>query len=109
MLFCQGCVTEMGVDVLAAIRRMAAQNKIVYVHFRNVKGARKYFEEVFVDEGDVDMLQAMQTYKDAGFNGPFMMDHTPQIPGDVEGARAGHALATGYIRAMIQVVYGDHS
>jgi hypothetical protein len=35
-----------------------------------------------------------------------MMDHTPQIPGDFEGARAGHALAAGYIRAMIQAVYG---
>jgi D-mannonate dehydratase len=52
------------------------------------------------------MLRAMQTYKDSGFDGPFMMDHTPQIPGDVEGARAGHALATGYIRGMIQAVYG---
>jgi mannonate dehydratase len=106
MLFCQGCVTEMGVDVYDAIRRMATQNKIVYVHFRNVKGSGRYFEEVFGDEGDVDMLRAMQTYKDAGFNGPFMMDHTPQIPGDFEGARAGHALAAGYIRAMIQAVYG---
>ncbi len=108
MLFCQGCVTEMGVDVYDGIRRMASQNKIVYVHFRNVKGSGNYFEEVFVDEGDVDMLQAMQSYKEAGFDGPFMMDHTPQIPGDVEGARAGHALATGYIRALIQVVYGAH-
>ena len=106
MLFCQGCVTEMGVDVFDGIRRMASQNKIVYVHFRNVKGSEKYFEEVFVDEGDVDMLKAMQTYKDAGFHGPFMMDHTPQIPGDFDGGRAGHALAAGYIRAMIQVVYG---
>ena len=105
MLFCQGCVTEMGADVYEAIRRMATQNKIVYVHFRNVRGSGRYFEEVFVDEGDVDMLRAMQTYKDAGFDGPFMMDHTPQIPGDAEGARAGHALATGYIRAMIQAVY----
>ena len=106
MLFCQGCVTEMGVDVYQAIQRMATQNKIVYVHFRNVKGSGKYFEEVFGDEGDVDMLRAMQAYKDAGFQGPFMMDHTPQIPGDFAGARAGHALATGYIRAMIQAVYG---
>lgn len=106
MLFCQGCVTEMeGQDVYDGIRRMATQNKIVYVHFRNVKGTGKYFEEVFVDEGDVDMFRAMQIYKEAGLNGPFMMDHTPQIPGDVEGARAGHALATGFIRAMIQAVF----
>ena len=38
MLFCQGCVTEMGVDVYDAIRRIGSQGKIVYVHFRNVKG-----------------------------------------------------------------------
>ena len=104
MLFCQGCVTEMGVDVYEAIRDMGTLGKIVYVHFRNVKGARKDFQEVFLDEGDVDMVKAMKIYKDVGFNGPFMMDHTPGIPGDREG-REGHAFATGYIRALIQSVY----
>ena len=107
MLFCQGCVTEMeNDDVYEGIRRIGSQGKIVYVHFRNVKGTGKYFEEVFVDEGDVDMLKAMQIYKAVGFEGPFMMDHTPSIPGDDAMARAGHALATGYIRACIQAVYG---
>ncbi len=107
MLFCQGCVTEMeNDDVYEGIRRIGSQGKIVYVHFRNVKGTGKYFEEVFVDEGDVDMLKAMQIYKAVGFEGPFMMDHTPSIPGDDAMARAGHALATGYIRACIHAVYG---
>ena len=104
MLFCQGCVTEMGIDVFEAIRRMGRQGKIAYVHFRNVRGTPKDFREVFVDEGDVDMYQAMQTYKEVGFNGPFMMDHTPSIPDDA-GGRQGHAYATGFIRAMIQAVY----
>ena len=104
MLFCQGCVTEMGVDVYEAIRDIGGLGKIVYVHFRNVKGVPKDFQEVFLDEGDVDMVKAMKIYKDVGFNGPFMMDHTPGIPGDREG-REGHAFATGYIRALIQTVY----
>ena len=104
MLFCQGCVTEMGEDVLQAIRDMGALGKIVYVHFRNVRGTLRDFQEVFVDEGDVDMFEAMKTYKEAGFEGPFMMDHTPGIPGDRQ-AREGHAFVTGYIRAMIQAVY----
>ena len=104
MLFCQGCVTEMGVDVYEAIRDIGTLGKIVYVHFRNVKGAPKDFQEVFLDEGDVDMVKAMKVYKDVGFNGPFMMDHTPGIPGDREG-REGHAFAAGYIRALIQSVY----
>ena len=80
MLFCQGCVREMGEDVPAAIRRIGSQNKIAYVHFRNIRGTPKSFQEVFVDEGDVDMYEAMQTYREVGFEGPFMMDHTPSFP-----------------------------
>ncbi|MBI1927732.1 mannonate dehydratase [Candidatus Poribacteria bacterium] len=104
MLFCQGCVREMGEDVPTAIRRIGAQGKIAYVHFRNIRGTPKKFMEVFVDEGDVDMYQAMQTYKEVGFEGPFMMDHTPGFPQE-NAQRAGVAFAVGYIRAMLQAVY----
>ena len=104
MLFCQGCVTEMGVNVLEAIRRIGSQDKIVYVHFRNIRGAPRRFQEVFIDEGQVDMLRAMQTYKEAGFHGSFMMDHTPGMP-HPSGHWTGHAYANGYIRALIQTVY----
>ena len=104
MLFCQGCVTEMGVDVCQAIRDIGAMNKIVYVHFRNVRGTPRDFQEVFVDEGDVDMYEAMKAYKEIGFEGPFMWDHVPAIADDVRGA-GGRGFATGYMRAMIQAVY----
>ena len=102
MLFCQGCVTEMGVDVYEAIREMATKEKIVFVHFRNVRGALPVFQEVFLDEGDIDMRRAMEVYRDAGFNGPFMMDHTPGLP---QTEWAGQAFAVGYIRGLIQAVY----
>jgi mannonate dehydratase len=105
MLFCQGCVTEMGIDPYEAIRRIGRQKKIVYVHFRNIRGTPKKFQEVFIDEGQVDMIRAMETYKEVGFNGPFMMDHTPGIPHPA-GKWAGHAFVNGYIRALIQKVYG---
>lgn len=104
MLFCQGCVTEMGLDVPKAIRRIGLQKKIVYVHFRNIRGSPRSFQEVFVDEGKVDMFQAMQTYKEVGFEGPFMMDHTPTFP-HKDGDRLGRAFVVGYIRAMIQAAY----
>jgi mannonate dehydratase len=104
MLFCQGCVAEMGEDVPGAIREMGALGKIACVHFRNIRGTPRSFQEVFVDEGDVDMLQAMRTYKEIGFEGPFMMDHTPQFPQEKEGW-AGRAFAVGYMRALIQAVY----
>ena len=106
MLFCQGCVAEMGEDVPSAIRRVAALGKISAVHFRNIRGGPDHFEETFLDEGDGDMLLYMQTYRDVGFEGPFMMDHTPGTPH--EGWThpwVGRAVAVGYIRSLIQAVY----
>jgi mannonate dehydratase len=104
MLFCQGCVAEMGADVPETIRAIGARNKIVFVHFRNIRGSSYKFQETFIDEGDVDMVRAMQTYREVGFQGPFMLDHTPGIPHPA-GRWAGHAYANGYIRALIQAVY----
>ena len=103
--FCQGCFSEMGTDVLEAIRYFGSRGKIQYVHFRNIRGNPCSFEEVFVDEGDMDMVKAMQMYKEVGFEGPFMMDHTPEIEGDSQD-RIGRAYAAGYIRALLQSVYG---
>ncbi|MCZ6678838.1 MAG: mannonate dehydratase, partial [Candidatus Poribacteria bacterium] len=106
MLFCQGCMTELlGANVYDAIAEMASKNKIVWVHFRNVRGQLPRFAEVFLDEGDIDMRRAMEIYRDNGFNGPFMMDHTPSFP-QKQAGWAGKAYAIGYIRALIQTVYG---
>ncbi len=103
MLFCQGCVTEMqGVDVYDAIRQMGSIDKIVMVHFRNVRGEFPRFQETFVDEGDVDMFRAMQAYRDVGFKGPFSLDHSPMFP---EAEIANQAFVVGYLRALIQAVY----
>jgi len=103
MLFCQGCVTEMkDVNVYEAIRHMGSSDKIVMVHFRNVHGSFPKFQETFVDNGDVDMYRAMQTYRDVGFKGPFSLDHSPVFPG---AEIANQAFAIGYLRALIQAVY----
>jgi mannonate dehydratase len=59
---------------------------------------------VFVDEGDLDTLVAMQTYREVGFEGPFMMDHTPGLQQPNAGF-VGVAFVVGYIRALIQAVY----
>jgi mannonate dehydratase len=95
----------MGVDVCEAIRSVGQRGKIGLVHFRDIRGAPTDFVETFIDEGQNDMLQAMRTYKESGFEGPFMMDHTPTMP---EGFTSlhGHAYANGYIKALIQIVYG---
>ena len=105
MLFCQGCMTEaLGQGVYAFIAEMAAADKIAYVHFRNVRGQLPRFAEVFIDEGDIDMRRAMTLYRDNGFYGPFMMDHSPRFP-HARSDWLGKAYAIGYIRALIQTVY----
>jgi mannonate dehydratase len=107
MLFCQGCMTELlGPEkVYDAIAEMASKKKIAWVHFRNVKGQIPRFVEVFMDEGEVNMKRAMEVYRDNGFNGPFMMDHTPHFAHGYSDLH-GKAFAIGYIRALIQEVYG---
>jgi mannonate dehydratase len=104
ILFCQGCVAEMGEDVYAAIADTAASGRIAYVHFRDIRGTPYNFQEVFIDEGQTDMVRAMETYRDNGYTGPFMMDHTPHLPAPFDDWH-GHAYANGYIKALIRAVY----
>ena len=102
--FCQGTVTEMGVDVIAAIRYFGSRGKIHHVHFRNVKGSLPRFDESFIDDGDVDMLEAMRAYKEVGYTGTIMPDHTPRVVGDTPWGHRGGAFALGYMKALMKAV-----
>ncbi len=102
--FCQGTVSEMAdVDVIGTIRRFASQGKIAYVHFRNVSATLPRFDEVFIDEGYVDMLEALRAYHQNGFDGTLIPDHTPFISAD-NAWETGMAYALGYIRAGMQML-----
>jgi mannonate dehydratase len=102
--FCQGCWTEMGEDVYAAIRYFGQRGKIFYVHFRNTTGTAYNFRETFINEGDVDMYKAMQTYKEVGFRGILIPDHVPHMTNDIPWAYMGRAYAIGYMAALLDVV-----
>ncbi len=102
--FCQGTVSEMAdIDVVAAIRRFAGQGKIAYVHFRNVSATVPGFDEVFIDEGYVDMLAALRAYHESGFAGTLIPDHTPLVSTDAPW-ETGMAFALGYMRAGMQML-----
>ena len=108
--FCQGTVAEMGTDtVVDAVKRFAGQGKIFYVHFRNIVGQLPRFDEVFIDEGDVDMFAAMQAYCDAGFDGVLIPDHCPVMHGTVGYRYRGMAFSLGYMRALLQMVDKAHT
>lgn len=108
--FCQGTVAEMldnpGRDIYEVIRWFASRRKIFLVHFRNIKGGRDNFQEVYPDEGDVDMARAMRVYRDCGYEHMIIPDHIPSSPEDPQ-TRQGYAFAYGYIKALIQAVNSE--
>jgi mannonate dehydratase len=105
LLFCQGCFTEMlGQNVFDAIRHFGRQGKIFYVHFRNVVGTMPHFREAFIDEGDINMFEAMKVWQEVGFDGPMIPDHLPKIVGDSDYAHRARAHAIGYMKALMTAV-----
>ena len=102
--FCQGTISEMPEDVIDAIRYFGSRNKIMYVHFRNVSGPVPRFDETFIDEGHVDMLEAMRAYKEVGFDGPMIDDHVPSMLGDSRYSFRARAFSMGYVKALIDAV-----
>ena len=102
--FCLGSLQEMQQgDVYESIAQYGGQNKIAYVHFRNVRGKVPAYQEVFVDEGDLDMLRVLRELKDVGYDGVLIPDHTPEMSCDAPW-HAGMAYALGYMRAAMQAV-----
>jgi mannonate dehydratase len=105
--FCQGTVSEMlenpGKEIFDVIRYFGSRKKIFNVHFRNIRGKRDDFVEVYPDEGDVNMVKAMLTYRDVDYPYMVMPDHVPYHADDPGGSQA-FAFAYGYIRALIQAV-----
>ena len=105
--FCQGTVSEMltdpGTQIYDVIRYFGSRKKIFNVHFRNIRGHRNEFIEVYPDEGDVNFVKAIQVYKEVGYPYLLMPDHVPQAPNDPRGLQS-FAFCYGYIRALIQAV-----
>lgn len=99
---CLGSLQEMqGEDIYTVTERYLARGKISYVHFRNVKGKVPNYTEVFVDEGDIDMLRILRLMEKYHFGGVLIPDHTPLMTCDSPW-HAGMAYAIGYMQAAIR-------
>ena len=105
--FCQGTVSEdlrdPGVEIFDVIRYFGTRKKIFNVHFRNIRGHRDDFLEVYPDEGDVDFVKALRVYREVGYPYMVMPDHVPQAANDPNGLQS-FAFCYGYIRGLIQAM-----
>ncbi|MEV5028115.1 mannonate dehydratase [Paenibacillus sp. LPE1-1-1.1] len=103
---CQGTLATAGDDIPSVIRQFAKQDKLFFVHFRDVKGTPEKFEETFHDDGKTNMLESMHTYYEVGFNGPARPDHVPTMEGE-DNTNPGYELlgrlyGIGYIRGLME-------
>jgi mannonate dehydratase len=100
--FCLGSIAEMTEgDVYAATEKYA--DHIAYIHFRNVKGKVPYYKEVFVDEGDIDMIKILRILKEKNFQGVLIPDHTPQMTCEAPWY-AGMAYTLGFMNAAMKMI-----
>jgi mannonate dehydratase len=110
-----GVTREMGEDPVEVCRYFGSRDRINHVHFRNVRVRVPYekYSEVFLDEGEVDMLAVMKELVRQKYPRLVYPEHPRAIDFDREqpnfksaypggGGYAGFAYNVGYARAMLQ-------
>ena len=104
MEFCLGTLQEMAAgDLYSFVEKHASLGNIGYIHFRNVRGKVPHYREVFVDEGDIDMIRVLKILKKHDYRGVIIPDHTPEMQCNAPW-HAGMAYALGYIKGALQAI-----
>ena len=108
--FCIGSVAEMLNDpaneIADVVRYFGERDKLFMIHFRNIRGRRDDFQEVYPDNGDLDMVNLIRVLRDVGYPHLVMPDHMPRHPDD-HNSRQAFAYGFGYIKALIQAVSSE--
>jgi mannonate dehydratase len=104
---CLGTTAEMLQDpkneIHDVIRTIGNAKKLFNIHFRNIRGKRDDFQEVYPDEGDMDMVEVARTLWEVDYPYMLMPDHMPQHPDDPRG-RMAFAYGFGYIKGILQAL-----
>ncbi len=104
---CLGCFSQMGEDVSEVLRRFGERDQIVFIHFRDVVGTVPKFHETFVDEGNFDTVEAIQTLHDIEFDGVVIPDHVPEMVGDDDWRHRARSFTVGYLRGVVDSVTSE--
>ena len=99
-LYCCGTRGEAGSTplVLDEINNYGRKGRIFMIHLRNVRGSLATagaFEEVLLDDGDMNMFKIVLALDKIGFDGCLNPDHIPRMEGN-----DGLAYSVGYIKAL---------
>jgi mannonate dehydratase len=86
-----------------AVDRYSRQNRLAYVHFRNVSGKVPHYHETFIDDGDVDMIRILSILARNRFDGVLIPDHSPQMTCSAPW-HAGMAHTLGFMRAAMMMI-----
>jgi mannonate dehydratase len=110
-LYCIGTRAEAGGSalVLDEINNYGRKGRIFMVHFRNVRGSLATaggFEEVLLDDGDMNMFKILLELHKVGFDGCLNPDHIPALEGDYDHTSLGLAYSVGYIKALLAALAG---
>ena len=110
-----GVTRELGEDPVEVCRYFGSRDRINHVHFRNVRveKPREKYTEVFLDEGQVDMVRVMRELVRQKYPRLIFPEHprgldADQVNPDFKsgypggGAYTGYAYNVGYTRAMLQ-------
>jgi len=104
--FCQANFVLMGADIYSLAAEWIRQNKIFFVHFRDVQGNKEKFRETFHDNGPTDMVRMLQIYGQSGIDMPIRPDHAPTIAGESNDhpgyAFGGKVFAFGFMAAAMK-------
>ena len=113
-----GVSKEMGEDPLEVLRYLGSRDRINHMHYRNVTVQQPYlkYEEVFFDEGEVNMFAVMKEVFSIGYKLGIYPEHARAIDYDKEhpggirnqypggGGYAGQVYNVAYTKAMMQAV-----
>ena len=95
------CAAIRSKSTYQAIREFASAVRIFWCTFA-ISGVG-LFDEVFPDEGDIDMRRALRTYRDCGCDGVIVLT-TCRASYDTPQAHIARAYRFGYIRGLLAEV-----
>lgn len=100
--FCVGSLAEMTEgDIYETVDHYSRQNRLGYVHLRNVRDKVPHYKETFIDDGEVDVLRVLAILHRNKFAGVIIPDHAPQMSCAAPW-HAGMAFAMGFLKAGVK-------